>query len=68
MASVAALERRRRETAAAYVKAVRGHAPRAAIARKLVAATCAALKAEIRAARRSQEPQAGQPDLFGEPA
>lgn len=64
------LERRRRDMAAAYAKAVRGHAPRAILARQMVDATCAALREELRAsksARASAAKSAGKaagPDLF----
>ncbi|MFG1246755.1 hypothetical protein [Xanthobacter flavus] len=63
---IAHLERRRREMAAAYVKATRRHAPRAALARKLVRATCAALQAEIRDARPAAKAPfpSDMPDLF----
>lgn len=63
------LERRRREMAAAYVKATRRHAPRAALAEKLVRATCDALQAEIRDARAAAKAPAasGMPDLFAGP-
>ena len=67
------LERRRRATAADYVKAARRHAPRAALATKLVRITCDALREEIRAARRKadarridREAEAITADLFGE--
>lgn len=62
------LERRRREMAAAYVKAARRHAPRAALADKLVRATCDALRAEIKAQQAAvRDPAAsGLPDLFGD--
>lgn len=64
------LERRRREMAAAYVKAARGHAPCAALARKLVRATCDALRAEIRQTQGAAKAraEAATPDLFGEAA
>ncbi|MCL8385818.1 hypothetical protein [Xanthobacter aminoxidans] len=66
---IAHLERRRREMAAAYVKATRRHAPRAALAQKLVRATCDALQAEIRDARAAAKASApsGTPDLFAAP-
>ncbi len=66
MATAAALERRRREMAAAYVKATRRHAPRAGLGKKLVRATCDALQAEIRDARAAAKAAkaAGTPDLF----
>ncbi|MEP9378433.1 hypothetical protein ABLE91_17080 [Aquabacter sp. CN5-332] len=72
MATAASLERRRREAAAAaataVTKAVRGHRPRAAHYRKMVQATCDALRAEIREAkaRRAAARKAELPDLFGE--
>lgn len=66
---IAHLERRRREMAAAYVKASRRHAPRAALARKLVRATCDALRAELRDVRAAAKapPASGLPDLFAAP-
>lgn len=66
---IAHLERRRREMAAAYVKATRRHAPRAALAQKLVRATCDALQAEIRDARAAAKAPAASdmPDLFAAP-
>ncbi|QTL01946.1 hypothetical protein J5J86_14140 [Aquabacter sp. L1I39] len=66
MASAATLHRRRREMAAAYATATRRHAPRAALHRHLVQATCEALKAELRAARRASAAQQ-EPDLFSQP-
>ncbi|MFG1226070.1 hypothetical protein [Xanthobacter wiegelii] len=66
---IAHLERRRREMAAAYVKATRRHAPRAALAQKLVRATCDALRAEIRDERVAAKARLapGMPDLFAAP-
>lgn len=61
---IADLERRRREMAAAYVRATRGHAPRAALAQKLVRATCAALRAEIKADEAARKAATAGPDLF----
>ncbi|WP_454919257.1 hypothetical protein [Xanthobacter sediminis] len=61
MASVASLEHRRRELAADYAKASRRHDRRAGLARKLVQATCAALKADI---RRRPKAEATEDDLF----
>lgn len=61
------LECRRRDMAAEYRKAARRHAPRADLARKLVRATCAALKAEVQAGRQSRPNAADAPamaDLF----
>jgi hypothetical protein len=67
------LERRRRDVAADYAKAARRHAPRAALATRLVRATCDVLREEIRAARRKaqarridREAEAITADLFGE--
>lgn len=64
MTSTAALERRRREMAAAYAQAARRHQPRAALARNLVAITCQVLKSEIRAARAAGRRPSPQTDLF----
>lgn len=54
MASIPALDRRRRELAADLAKATRRHARRAALARNLVRATCDVLRAEVRAARQAR--------------
>lgn len=61
---IAHLERRRREMAAAYVKATRRHAPRAALAQKLVRATCDALRAELKAEQVAARQADAAPDLF----
>lgn len=58
------LDRRRREMAAAYVKATRRHAPRAAMAKKLVRATCDVLRAEIKAEQAAARQADATPDLF----
>lgn len=58
------LERRRREMAADYVKATRRHAPRAALAQKLVRATCDALRAELKAEQAAARQADAAPDLF----
>ncbi|WP_029554808.1 hypothetical protein [Xanthobacter sp. 91] len=62
------LERRRREMAAAYVKATRRHAPRAALAQKLVRATCDALRAELKAEQAAARQANAAPDLFTAPS
>jgi hypothetical protein len=61
---IAHLERRRREMAAAYAKAARRHARRAALARKLVRATCDALRAELKAEQAAARQANAAPDLF----
>ena len=68
------LERRRSNVAADYAKAARRHAPRAALATRLVRATCDVLREEIRAARHKaqarridREAEALTADLFGDP-
>lgn len=61
MASVAALERRRRELAAAYVKATRRHDRRADLSKQMVKTTCAALRADLKSQR---EAKTAVDDLF----